>query len=252
MMVNGIKTLLSFFLIFFVQSSLASHGAESDVDIKEVMVGQGVEAKAYSAVEVHYTGKLESGTVFDSSIGKSQPFKFIVGTGQVIQGWDIGVRGMKAGGKRQLKIPPTLAYGSKGIDGVIPPNATLLFDIELITVTPPVFSSIDNNDLVLKLEKGIKLIDIRRPEEWRFTGVVEGSIKLTAFNNRGQFQKSFIGLLEKTVKPDEEFAVICQTGGRTAALSNWLASRGGYKNVLNIKDGIKSWIDEGRRVIKTE
>ncbi|MFT5503080.1 MAG: rhodanese-related sulfurtransferase [Gammaproteobacteria bacterium] len=252
MFVKPIKALLYVFLVFFAQSNLASHGSGPEVDIKEVVIGQGVEAKPYSAVEVHYTGKLESGVVFDSSVERAQPFKFTLGTGQVIPGWDIGVRGMKTGGKRSLKIPAALAYGAKGVKGVIPPNATLIFDVELIAATPPPFSSIDSNELATKLEKGVKLIDIRRPEEWKYTGVVEGSIRLTAFDDRGQFQKSFIKLLEKTITPDEEFAVICQTGGRTAALSNWLATKGGYKNVLNIQDGIKSWISEGRSVSKPD
>ena len=247
---NARRYLLCLCLIFIGQPSLASHGAESDVRIQEVEFGRGVEALRYSVVDVHYTGKLEEGTVFDSSVGRGEPFQFTLGAGQVIPGWDIGIRGMKTGGKRILQIPPALAYGAKGAGGVIPPNATLIFEVELVAVTPPPFDSISNSQLATKIEDGIKLIDIRRPEEWKQTGVVEGSIKSTAFDNQGRFLKSFVEMLEKTVQPDEEFVVICRTGNRTATLSNWLVTKGGYKNVLNVQDGITSWIAEGRSVGK--
>jgi len=244
--------LLCLCLPFFAQTGLASHGAESDVGIQEIKPGQGIEALPYSVVDVHYTGKLEEGMVFDSSLERGEPFQFTLGSGQVIPGWEIGIRGMKPGGKRILTIPPALAYGAKGAGGVIPPNATLIFDVELIAVTPPPFVSISNSQLATKIENGIKLIDIRRPDEWKQTGVVDGSIKSTAFDDQGRFLKSFAEMLEKTVRPDEEFALICRTGSRTATLSNWLATKGGYKNVVNVQDGITSWIAEGRSVSKPD
>jgi peptidylprolyl isomerase len=83
---------------------------------------------------VHYTGWLEDGTMFDSSLMRGQPFSFPVGAGQVIPGWDEGVASMKVGGKRQLKIPADLAYGEQGAGGVIPPNAILIFEVELLDV----------------------------------------------------------------------------------------------------------------------
>ena len=97
-------------------------------------LGTGTEAQAGKTVSVHYTGWLLDGTKFDSSRDRNQPFSFPLGRGQVIKGWDEGVAGMKVGGKRTLVIPPDLGYGARGAGGVIPPNATLKFEVELLDV----------------------------------------------------------------------------------------------------------------------
>jgi FKBP-type peptidyl-prolyl cis-trans isomerase len=101
------------------------------VDLK---AGQGVEAKPGKVVEVHYTGWLENGTKFDSSVDRKRPFTFRLGAGDVIKGWDEGVDGMKVGGRRKLVIPPDLGYGKRGAGEVIPPGATLIFEVELLGV----------------------------------------------------------------------------------------------------------------------
>jgi len=98
------------------------------------MIGSGDLAVAGKAVTVHYTGWLENGKKFDSSVDRGQPFSFPLGAGRVIKGWDEGVAGMKVGGKRKLTIPAHLGYGTRGAGGVIPPNATLIFDVELLSV----------------------------------------------------------------------------------------------------------------------
>jgi FKBP-type peptidyl-prolyl cis-trans isomerase len=100
----------------------------------DLKIGTGAVAGASKQVKVHYTGWLLDGKKFDSSVDSGKPFEFELGTGQVIKGWDQGIVGMKVGGKRQLRIPPALGYGQQGAGSDIPPNATLIFDVELLGV----------------------------------------------------------------------------------------------------------------------
>jgi peptidylprolyl isomerase len=121
-----------------IGNSNAAAGVEmttsTGLKITDIVVGAGASPKTGQMVTVHYTGTLENGTKFDSSLDRGQPFIFQIGMGRVIKGWDEGVMTMKVGGKRKLVIPPELGYGARGAGGVIPPNATLIFEVELLYV----------------------------------------------------------------------------------------------------------------------
>ncbi len=108
----------------------------SGLKITDLVVGNGPEAKSGDKVSVNYRGTLTNGKEFDSSYSRNEAFNFPLGAGRVIRGWDEGVAGMKVGGKRKLVIPPDLGYGERGAGGVIPPNATLIFEVELVKVAP--------------------------------------------------------------------------------------------------------------------
>lgn len=111
-----------------------NESAKTMVNIEILKQGQGEGAKNGDKVTAHYTGTLTNGEKFDSSIDRGQPLSFILGSGQVIKGWEEGILGMKVGEKRKLTIPSELGYGEKGVPGVIPPNATLIFEVELLKI----------------------------------------------------------------------------------------------------------------------
>ncbi len=154
---------LGMFLAFAAPAA-ATHAPTPDVDVRDVREGTGRQVERHASLRVHYTGWLEDGTEFDSSRSAGRgPFEFKVGAGSVIPGWDIGLVGMKEGGIRELVVPPELAYGDRGAGSVIPPGAVLKFEIELLGVVPPLYTNVDNGTLQELLDRGVTLIDIRRP-----------------------------------------------------------------------------------------
>ncbi len=130
------KTLIGLVIVLLVLIAIGNKEENSmELEIKVLKEGTGdQEAKQGDFVKAHYTGTLEDGTKFDSSVDRGEPFEFTLGVGQVIQGWDQGVSGMKIGEKRKLTIPPELGYGASGAGSAIPPNAVLIFEVELLEI----------------------------------------------------------------------------------------------------------------------
>lgn len=237
------------FLALFV---IAQPTLADELKIKDLVVGDGQEASVDQKVSVHYTGWLMDGTKFDSSLDRNKPFEFTLGAGQVIPGWDQGVQGMRIGGKRELVIPSDLAYGARGAGGVIPPNATLRFEVELLDVSAPAYQNIDNSQLKELKAQGVKLVDVRTPGEWQETGVIEGSHLLPFRMPNGRINPTFVQDLKRIAGPDEKVMLICRTGNRTRMASQGLSSQFGYQHIYNVKNGITSWLAEKNPVVKAD
>ena len=233
-------------LAFIVTVSQAA-----SLESKTLKQGSGAVAKAGDTVSVHYTGWLMDGKKFDSSVDRGKPFQFELGAGRVIKGWEQGVEGMHIGEKRELIIPPELAYGKREVGGgLIPANSTLKFEVELLDIVEPPYKNIDNAELKKLLKDGVKIYDIRRADEWKQTGVIAGSRKLTLFDARGGQNKDFMPTFLQEVKKDEPVIIICRTGNRSSIASKFFAEKLGYKNVYNVKHGITNWIKDGNPVKK--
>ena len=245
---------LSFFAFFAILTLFIGNlafSSENELKITINQNGSGDSAETGMSVSVHYTGKLEDGTVFDSSIPRGQPFTFTLGAGQVIKGWDLGVEGMKLGEKRSLVIPPHLGYGIRGAGATIPPNATLIFDIELLEVTMPItLRDLSPNDFIDAQENGGIVIDIRREEEWKETGILQGSNTITAFTKDGNihpdFPKKFFDLINDI---DVPILLYCRTGNRTGILGQALIDQVGQTNVSHLSEGIVGWKKQGHPTI---
>ncbi len=221
-----------------------------DLKIEIITKGNGLIAELGQKVEVHYTGKLTNGSVFDSSVTRGQPFSFTLGQGQVIKGWEEGILGMRVGEKRLLTIPPELGYGARGAGSAIPPNATLVFEVELLDAREApslVQASIDAFQSAQ--QAGAIIIDIRREEEWRETGILEGSHTITAFTKEGRlhpdFQSKFFALVPST---DTPIYLYCRTGNRTTSLGNALVHQVGFSNVTHMSTGIVGWKEAGKPI----
>ena len=223
----------------------------ADLSFKVIAEGAGETAQSGMQVSVHYQGRLTDGTIFDDSQKRGTPFSFTLGSGQVIPGWEQGIAGMKIGEKRVLTIPPELGYGTAGAGGVIPPNATLVFDVELIAVMiPPKLVDAKPDDLKAAQKKGVVVIDIRRAEEWAETGIIKGAHTITAFTQSGQlhpeFQTKFTSIV---TTPDTPVMLYCRTGNRTGIIGNALVSQLGYRDVTHLSDGIVGWTAGGAPVV---
>jgi rhodanese-related sulfurtransferase len=245
-MFNKIFSVL-FIGILALQTSGLTMANTTELKIEITQEGSGAVAENGMSVSVHYTGKLTDGTKFDSSLDRGTPFSFTLGQGRVIKGWDQGVLGMKVGEKRTLIIPSELGYGSTGAGASIPPNATLIFDIELLDVQMPIVLGQSTPAEFIELQKnGYIVIDIRREEEWVETGIIEGAKTITAFAENGQLHKDFQEKFFSIVKgPETPILLYCRTGNRTEMLGNALIDQVGLNNVYHLTDGIVEWKKTG-------
>ena len=169
----------------------------------------------------------------------------------MIGGWEQGVSGMKVGEVRKLTIPPELGYGARGVGNAIPPNATLVFEIELLDVNEPITLGQANSEIFKQAQMdGAIIIDIRREDEWKKTGIIDGAITITAFGERGnihpEFQKKFLNIVPSEKTP---IMLYCHVGGRTNSLGNALINQLGYSNVSHLTNGIVGWLADGNKIV---
>ena len=241
------------FFIIALSITLAMFATNLKADLKTetIIQGSGSKAELGMRVQVHYTGKLDDGTVFDSSVPRGEPFVFTLGQRQVIQGWEEGILGMLVGETRILTIPPALAYGSSGAGDIIPPNATLIFDVQLLATSwPPYLKELTTEQLLDAQKSGSVIIDIRSSNEWAETGIIAGAETVTAFSADGKlhsdFRKKFFSLIKSK---DTPIVLYCRSGNRSKRLGNVLVNQGNYTNVSHLSKGIIGWQKDGKNTI---
>ena len=234
-----------FIIMCFTQTLMAD-----GVQINNNIEGEGTEIIKHSKIQVHYTGKLQDGSKFDSSFDRGEPFSFQIGLRQVIEGWESGLMGMRVGGKRTLIIPPELAYGERGAGDLIPPNATLTFDIEIVAVQEPGYGLVKATEIRALQEEGYKFIDIRTEKERDHTGVVPGSLEITAFDIYGNFVPEFMKTFRDLVKLDDNTVFISNEGEIASILANGFVEQLNATNMYALKGGIQQLIKENYKLEK--
>ncbi len=239
-------------LIFtFMRSGItfeSSNGQDAELEFVMTQDGNGVRAENGMMVSVHYQGRLEDGTVFDDSHKRGEPISFVLGNGMVIKGWEQGIEGMMVGEKRTLTIPPELGYGEEGAGDVIPPNATLVFDVELMdAIIPPTLSEATVDDVTAAIDAGVTVIDIRNPNEWAETGIIEGALPITGFTAPGQVHPEFLEKFSAAVpSKDTAFIIYCHSAGRSLGMGNALVEQLGFTKASHLMGGIKAWTGAGK------
>ena len=230
-----IKIFFFIIILFFSFNSIANK-----VEIIEETLGYGLEVTNHSKLSVHYIGKLENNIEFDNSYKRNQFFQFQIGTRQVILGWETGLLGMKEGGKRTIFIPHNLAYGENGAGDLIPPKSNLIFEIELIKVIPPKYKQLDSYQLKLAItDKNFTILDIRNNEEIKNSGIIPGSILITAFDTKGNFLPDFLTKYQKIIEPGRKVIFVSEEGIISSILANGFTEQLNQVNIYNLKDGIK-------------
>ena len=229
--------MVKFFLfLFFCTFSFKSFSNE--VKILSESIGSGLEIKNHSKLSVHYIGKLEDNTVFDSSYDRGQLFNFQIGVRQVILGWETGLLGMREGGKRTIFIPYQLAYGESGAGNLIPPKSNLIFEIEVIKVIPPGYKEIDGYQFKLAMTGDFKIIDIRTNDEIINSNKIPGAIQITAFDKNGNFFPNFFDKYKENVLIGEKVIFVSQNGDISSILANGFVEQLKQNNIYHLKDGV--------------
>ena len=236
---------LTIILFFLSKITLAN-----SVTVTNNIEGEGAEILLHSKILVHYTGKLEDGTVFDSSYDRGQPFRFQIGLRQVIEGWEQGLLGMRVGGKRTIFIPSELGYGDRGAGDLIPPNANLIFDVEIVDVQLPNYKLVTFDEIEKMLQGNYKFIDIRTKKERENTGIIQGSLEITAFDNYGKFDPEFMKTFRDLVDLNDNVVFISNEGEISSILANGFAEQLGAKNMHSLKGGIQELIKENYQLTK--
>lgn len=238
-------------LIYAVVTLNPVQETDSTVEITMTEQRSGTIAEKGMMVSVHYQGRLEDGTVFDDSHKRGEPISFTLGSGMVIKGWEQGIEGMTVGEKRTLTIPPELGYGETGAGDVIPPNATLIFDVELVdAIIPPTLSDIGVSDVEAAMAQGVTIIDIRNPNEWEETGVIDGAKTITAFTAQGQVHPEFLDKFNEAVpSKDTPFVLYCHVGGRSSGIGRALVEQLGFTEASHLEGGIEAWLDAKKATV---
>ena len=234
------------FIVMFLNQSVMANGLQ----INNIIEGEGTEIINHSKIQVHYTGKLQDGTKFDSSYDRGEPFSFQIGLRQVIEGWEIGLMGMRVGGKRTLTIPSELAYGERGAGDLIPPNATLTFDVEIVAVQDPGYGFVEPTEIKELHEKGYKFIDIRTKKERDNTGIIPGSLEITAFDIYGNFVPEFMETFRELVSLEDNIVFISNDGEIASMLANGFVEQLNATNMYALKGGIQQLIKENYKLLK--
>ena len=220
----------------------------SGLQYEVIKMGNGEKPNATDKVEVHYHGTLEDGTVFDSSVDRGQTISFPLN--RVIKGWTEGVQLMPVGSKFKFIIPPELGYGDRGAGAVIPPNATLIFDIEIVDIQLPGYKIIKTNEIDKYQNGNYIFIDIRTKKERETTGIIEGSLEMTAFDINGNFEPSFMKIFQSTVDLDDNIVFISNEGEISSILANGFVEQIGATNMHSLEGGIQKLIKENFKLIK--
>ena len=234
------------FIIIFITQNVMADGLQ----INNIIEGEGAEIIKHSKIQVHYTGKLQDGTKFDSSYDRGEPFSFQIGLKQVIEGWETGLMGMKVGGKRTLIIPPELAYGERGAGDLIPPNATLTFDVELVAVQDPGYGFVKTEEIKVLQDDDYKFIDIRTKKDRDNTGIIPGSLEITAFDIYGNFVPEFMETFRELVSLEDNIVFISNDGEIASMLANGFVEQLNATNMYALKGGIQQLIKENYKLLK--